>query len=202
MNFYPFFMQEKFANIAFNIPVSSHFTYSIPEELRESVLPGLRVLAPFGNKDITGIVLSVSDKTELTKLKNIKKVLDPVPLLNDEMLSFCKWISAYYIAPIGEVVFAAVPKGVNIETRILYSASENIPNSNYTQLQKNIISLLKEKTLSIKQIENKLKSASVRNAVNSLTASGALVQEFVLSTETAKPKFEKYVRFDLLEECT
>lgn len=200
MNFYPFFMQEKFANIAFNIPVSSHFTYSIPEELRESVLPGVRVLAPFGNKDITGIVLSVSEKTELTKLKNIKKVLDPVPLLNDEMLSFCKWISAYYIAPIGEVVFAAVPKGVNIETRILYSASENIPNSNYTQLQKNIISLLKEKTLSIKQIENKLKSASVRNAVNSLTASGALRQEFVLSTETAKPKFEKYVRFDLLEE--
>ncbi|MBE2226944.1 MAG: primosomal protein N' [Ignavibacteria bacterium] len=193
-------MQEKFANIAFNIPVSSLFTYSIPDELKPEVSPGIRVLAPFGNKDITGIVVSMSDNTDLTKLKDIKRVLDPVPVLSGEMISFCKWISAYYISPIGEVIFAAVPKGVNVESKVLYSAAESTPNINYTQLQKNIISLLKEKTLTIKQIENKLRSKSVRSAVHSLTAAGALEQAFVTTNESAKPKFERYVKFDLLEE--
>ncbi len=193
-------MQEKFANIAFNIPVSSLFTYSIPDELKPEVSRGIRVLAPFGNKDITGIVVSMSDNTDLTKLKDIKRVLDPVPVLSGEMISFCKWISAYYISPIGEVIFAAVPKGVNVESKVLYSAAESTPNINYTQLQKNIISLLKEKTLTIKQIENKLRSKSVRSAVHSLTAAGALEQAFVTTNESAKPKFERYVKFDLLEE--
>jgi len=193
-------MQEKFANIAFNIPVSSLFTYSIPQGLADEVAPGVRVLAPFGNKDITGIVVSLSDNTELTKLKDIKKVLDPLPILSEEMINFCKWISAYYISPIGEVIFAAVPKGVNVESKVLYSAAEIIPNGNYTQLQKNIFSILKEKTLTIKQIENKLNSKSVRSAVNSLTAAGALLQEFVTTSESAKPKFDRYVKFDLLEE--
>ena len=193
-------MPEKFANIAFNIPVSSLFTYSIPQGLVDEVAPGIRVLAPFGNKDITGIVVSLSDNTELAKLKEIKKVLDPLPILSEEMINFCKWISAYYISPIGEVIFAAVPKGVNVESKVLYSAAESIPNGNYTQLQTNIISILKEKTLTIKQIENKLKSKSVRSAVNSLTAAGALLQEFVTTSESAKPKFERYVKFDLLEE--
>jgi len=193
-------MPEKFANIAFNIPVSSLFTYSIPQGLADEAAPGLRVLAPFGNKDITGIVVSLSDNTELAKLKDIKKVLDPLPILSDEMINFCKWISAYYISPIGEVIFAAVPKGVNVESKVLYSAAESIPNSNYSQLQKNIISILKEKNLTIKQIENKLNSKSVRSAVNSLTAAGALLQEFVTTSESAKPKFERYVKFDLLDE--
>jgi len=193
-------MQEKFANIAFNIPVSSLFTYSIPKDLADEVAPGVRVLAPFGNKDITGIVVSLCDNTELTKLKDIKKVLDPLPILSEEMINFCKWISAYYISPIGEVIFAAVPKGVNVESKVLYSAAEIIPNGNYTQLQKNIFSILKEKTLTIKQIENKLNSKSVRSAVNSLTAAGALLQEFVTTSESAKPKFDRYVKFDLLEE--
>ena len=91
-------MPEKFANIAFNIPVSSLFTYSIPPGLADEVSPSIRVLAPFGNKDITGIVVSLSANTELTKLKDIKKVLDPLPILSEEMINFCKWISAYYIS--------------------------------------------------------------------------------------------------------
>ena len=193
-------MPEKFANIAFNIPVSSLFTYSIPQGFADEVAPGIRVFAPFGNKDITGIVVSLSDNTELAKLKEIKKVLDPLPILSEEMINFCKWISAYYISPIGEVIFAAVPKGVNVESKVLYSAAENIPNGNYTQLQKNIFSILKEKTLTIKQIGNKLNSKSVRSAVNSLTAAGALLQEFLTTSESAKPKFERYVKFDLLDE--
>lgn len=193
-------MADKFANIAFNIPVSQLFTYAVPAELCEFIKPGMRVLAQFGTKDITGIVISLDDSTELKKTKPLKKLLDVSPILSDEMLSFCKWISAYYICPLGEVIFSAVPKGAKVESKVLYTASIVIPNIPYTTLQKNIINILKERSLSVKQIENKLKSTSVRNAVQSLTESGVLKQEHITVSETARSKYERYVKFDLLDD--
>lgn len=193
-------MPVKYANITFNIPVNSLFTYSIPAEFNEFTRPGLRVLAPFGSKDITGIVISLSDSTTLTKVKPIKKLLDLEPIINDEMISFCKWISAYYICPLGEVIFSAVPKGVMVESKILYSLAEKVPSDTYTTLQKNIIELLTDRNLTIKQIENKLNSKSVRSSVGSLLIKGILLQEHITSKETAKAKYERYVEFELLDE--
>ena len=60
-------MADKFANIAFNIPVSQLFTYSIPAEFGEFIKPGMRILAPFGTKDLTGIVIELADATDLKK---------------------------------------------------------------------------------------------------------------------------------------
>ncbi len=193
-------MPVKYANITFNIPVNSLFTYSIPAEFNEFTRPGLRVLAPFGSKDITGIVISLADSTTIVKVKPIKKLLDLDPIINDEMISFCKWISAYYICPLGEVIFSAVPKGVMVESKILYSLADKVPNDTYTTLQKNVIALLKNRTLSIKKIEKKLNSKSVRSSVQSLLAKGILTQEHITSKETAKAKYERYVEFELLDE--
>ncbi len=193
-------MADKFANIAFNIPVSQLFTYSVPAEFTEFIKPGMRVLAQFGTKDITGIVIELTGTTELKKTKPLKKLLDTFPIISDEMLSFCKWISSYYICPPGEVIFSAVPKGAKVESKVLYTTAIVIPNIPYTTLQKNIINVLKERSLTIKQLENKLKSISVRNAVQSLTQSGALKQEHVTVTESAKSKYERFVTFELLDE--
>lgn len=193
-------MADKFANIAFNIPLEKLFTYSVPQEFADFLKPGMRVLAQFGKKDITGIVISLSGKTELDSFKPVKKVLDSEPILNGEMLEFCKWISAYYICPLGEVIFAAVPKGITVESKVLFRAAAKIPAAPYTTLQKNIISLLSQKPLTIKQISVRLKSPSVRSAVQSLAAKGVLLQEEILESESSKAKFESYVKFDLLDE--
>ena len=193
-------MAEKYANITFNIPVNSLFTYSVPSEFSGVIQPGMRVLAPFGNKDITGIVISMPGTTDLKKVKPVKKILDAQPVINDEMINFCKWVSAYYICPLGEVIFSAVPKGIMVESKILYSLTEDSRNIPLTQNQKSIIELLKERTLSIKQIEGRLKTKSARSTVQSLLAKGILKQEHITSKETAKAKFERYVEFDLLDD--
>ncbi|MBZ0203094.1 MAG: primosomal protein N' [Ignavibacteria bacterium] len=193
-------MPDKFANITFNIPVDSLFTYSIPAEFSGVLQPGMRVLAPFGNKDITGIVISLHNTTDLKKVKPVRRILDPEPIINDEMMNFCKWVSSYYICPLGEVIFSAVPKGIMVESKILYSLSETKKNIPLTQNQKSIIELLNQKSLSIKQIEGRLGSKSVRSAVQSLLAKGLLKQEHITSKETAKAKYERYVEFDMLEE--
>lgn len=193
-------MTEKFANIAFNLPLGRLFTYSVPKEFVAYIKPGMRVLTQFGKKDLTGIVISFSGNTELEKVKPLKKILDKEPILNSEMLEFCKWISAYYICPLGEVIFAAVPKGVSVESKLLFRAASKIPAAPYTTLQKNIISLLKEKPLTIKQISSKLKSPSVRSSVQNLALKGILLQEEILKSESSRAKFDRYLRFDLRDE--
>jgi len=197
---YPFFMGNNFVNIAFNLPLEQLFTYSIPEEYIGIIKPGMRVLAPLGNKDITGIAVSLSDCTELNKIKPFKKLLDSEPIVSDEMMSFCKWISSYYICPLGEVLFAAVPRGITVESKVLYRTASVIPNIPYTLLQKKIIALLKDKALSVKQLQHRLESKSVRSAVLSLAQQGVLLQESITTGQRAKAKFEKYIRFDLLNE--
>lgn len=193
-------MPDKYANIAFNLPVDSLFTYIIPDSVKDEIKPGQRVLAPFGKRNITGVVLELPAKPNIKKLKPLIKALDAEPLISQEMIDFCKWISKYYICPIGEVIFSAIPKGIIVESKILYSLNTESDSENLSGLQKSIVKLLQSNQLTIKQIEHRLKSKSARNAVQTLLSKGILKTEHITSKEKIKPKFEKFVNFDLLEE--
>ncbi|WP_281164857.1 primosomal protein N' [Liquorilactobacillus sicerae] len=73
------------------------FTYLIAENLRDSILPGMRVVVPFGRADrlIQGFVVQVfSVKAVPTKLKAIYAVQDIEPVLNNEMLELAQWLAA------------------------------------------------------------------------------------------------------------
>ncbi|MBE2216926.1 MAG: primosomal protein N' [Ignavibacteria bacterium] len=193
-------MSGKLVNIAFNLPVEDVFTYSIPPLFMGDVQPGMRVLAPFGSKELAGIVMDFPESTTLKKIRSIIKVLDAEPVLSAEMMKFCNWISRYYISPIGEVIFSAVPKGIQVESKILYSRTEQEPGEQLTKLQKQVYESLENRPLTIKQLENKLHSHSIRSVVQSLLEKGLLKREHVSGKESAKPKFERVVEFELLEE--
>ena len=49
------------AEVAFNLPPETPYTYLIPDEFRELVRPGIRVKAPFGrgNRSIVGYCVRV-----------------------------------------------------------------------------------------------------------------------------------------------
>jgi primosomal protein N' (replication factor Y) len=72
---------------------------------------GCRVLVSLGNIEITGIVLSTEeiDEGENHQLKPIINVLDTVPLFETQQLAFFQWCAQYYHAPIGEIIFTALP---------------------------------------------------------------------------------------------
>ncbi len=196
-------MPPKFANIAVNIPVSSLFSYSIPDFYKNEIKIGTRVLVPFGKRNITGIVLELTDSSSVKKVKPVIKILDTEPILSGELISFCKWISIYYICPIGEVIFSAVPKGIIVESKILYNVNENFDQSNlkiFTGLQQEIIKILHSKPLTVKQIENQIKSKNVRSNVASLAKSGILKQQTEISAEKVRAKKEKFVIFELLDD--
>jgi len=72
------------------------FTYLIPNELREKIQVGMRVLISFGRQKLEGFVLSIKEYNENNyeyKLKNIIDVIDEFPVLNNELLELGKYIS-------------------------------------------------------------------------------------------------------------
>jgi primosomal protein N' (replication factor Y) len=101
-----------FAEIALPVAVHGTFTYSIPENLRDSVRLGSRVEVPLGPKLSTGFVVGLIDESPLdsARVKAIRSVLDEdEPALTREIIDLCRWGAEYYIAPLGEMLRVALP---------------------------------------------------------------------------------------------
>jgi len=100
------------AKVAVPVPLGRAFTYSVTEELAGGVRRGARVLCEFGRRQVLGVVLDVGDRSpdvDADKLKPIRAVVDPDPVLPEELLSFLQELARYYVAPIGEVIQLALP---------------------------------------------------------------------------------------------
>ncbi|WP_243298213.1 primosomal protein N' [Bacillus litorisediminis] len=72
------------------------FSYRIPEDWTELIVPGIRVVVPFGPRKIQGIVVeTVTDENESlsAKLKDIEEPLDLTPVFTPELLQLAAWLS-------------------------------------------------------------------------------------------------------------
>ena len=88
------------------------YTYSIPDELMELVLPGVRVQIPFGKRSILGYVVERSELTDHADVRAIDLVIDEPRLILEHHLALARQIADRYCAPLGEVLRAMLPKGV------------------------------------------------------------------------------------------
>jgi primosomal protein N' (replication factor Y) len=104
-------MPFRFADIILPVAVRRRFTYCIPDNFSESIIPGARVLVQLGNKKLySGIVARIHE--ENPGLKNIRPIMelsDQVNVVNDKQLKFWHWMSDYYMCSEGEVMNAAIP---------------------------------------------------------------------------------------------
>ena len=70
------------------------YSYRVPDELREQVQIGTRVLVPFGfgNKRAEGVVLGFRKDTGEYRLKPVVEALDEQPVLTPEQLKLAAWM--------------------------------------------------------------------------------------------------------------
>ena len=107
---------EEYCEAALPVPLAKTFTYAVPKGMRGSVQAGCRVQAEFGNRSLTGIVLSIHRQRPRFSVRPVKKLLDDAPALTAELIELGSWIAEYYCAPIGEVLRSMLP--LRGETRI------------------------------------------------------------------------------------
>ncbi len=95
-----------FCDVALPVPLDSVFTYRV--DGAEPVVGG-RVLVPFRNQRMSGVVTALHDNEPQVQTKNIVEVLDAAPVLEEPLRRLAEWIAQYYIAPLGEVYRAMLP---------------------------------------------------------------------------------------------
>src|SRR5262245_61251681 len=102
-----------FAEVVFDRPLDTAYTYGVPEELREAVTIGKRVQTPFGrgDKQTVGFCVGVTETPPGRAVKLITRVLDDEPLLDDNLLRLTRWMADYYLCGWGQVLNAVVPAG-------------------------------------------------------------------------------------------
>jgi len=102
-------------DVAVPVGVRKTFTYNVPPELGP-VSAGMRVLAPFGRKLVTGYVVGILDPSQVggLKLRNVRQLLDARPAIPVSLVDTALWVARYYFAPPGEVFRALFPAGTEI----------------------------------------------------------------------------------------
>ncbi len=143
--------------VALEMGADALFDYVLPEFLG-AVEPGQRVQVPFGraNKLQQAFVVQViTDPEEIQKcrrfkLKAVKAVLDEMPLLDEPLMALARWISRYYVCPLGQVFSAMVPSavkkdaGVKKKTIVCLTAdAEQYLKNLSSQKQKRLVEILK-----------------------------------------------------------
>lgn len=101
--------------IAVNVPLSDGLlTYSHSDPLP----PGTRVLVPFRNKTVVGMVweTDIAPDMDTARILGVQTTFSDEPLLPESWRDLLAFTSRYYHYPTGQAVFAALPQGLK-ETR-------------------------------------------------------------------------------------
>src|SRR3990172_2605489 len=107
-----------YAELVFPLPFRNTFTYSVPKSLEPLAKPGVRAVAPFGKRVLTGFIVATSSSTVVQeKIKPADDILDSKPIFTEKSFEFYKWLADYYLSSLGEALKLAVPYGLDVESK-------------------------------------------------------------------------------------
>lgn len=181
------------------LPLRDTFTYNVPDSVSDTVGIGTRVLVQFGRKKYYTAVVAGLDQTPPSayEVKEVMAVLDPEPALRYPQLKFWSWISDYYLCTVGEVMKAAIPAGLKLESESIVTLNPDFDSEDgirLTERQSEIVAALQHTGKdSLAGIEKTLGLKNVAPHVNALLAAGIVRMEEKI-VERYRPKCVTMVR--------
>ncbi len=107
------------AEVIIEYPVKSldkTFSYLIPNDIIGVLKVGMKVLVPFGNKEVNGFVLNITkEKNSSYKIKEITKIVDEKLILSEELLALGKYMSYKYLCTMISSYQVMLPTGFKIK---------------------------------------------------------------------------------------
>ncbi|MBC9249066.1 primosomal protein N' [Pseudomonas alcaligenes] len=105
-------MPDAILRLALPSPLRRLFDYRAPAGVPRSVLqPGARLRVPFGRREVIGILIEVSEHSEVPadKLKPALALLDRHSPLPPALFKLCLWTAQYYQHSLGDTLSWALP---------------------------------------------------------------------------------------------
>jgi primosomal protein N' (replication factor Y) (superfamily II helicase) len=105
-----------YIEVAIPVGIRKTFAYSVPAEFKGRIGLGMRVLAPFGTKLVTGYVVGVLNQAPpgSFKVRAIRQLFESDPVISESLVETALWVSENYFAPPGEVFRAIFPAGTQV----------------------------------------------------------------------------------------
>src|ERR1017187_8672020 len=183
-----------FAEVVFPLPFRNTFTYSVPEEFEDLAKVGVRVVAPFGKRVLTGFIVKIQKKTSVQeKIKPISDVLDEKPIYSLDDLKFYAWLAEYYVCSLGEALRLGGPYGLEIESKrkiivdrlLCKKLAENEKNKNSLKLK--ILKILSDRDeMNFSYLQKSVGKKNIYSFLKSLENAAAVT--LLDETEDAKIK--------------
>ncbi|REK76390.1 primosomal protein N' [Paenibacillus paeoniae] len=87
------------------------FDYEVPMEMESWIEVGSRVGVPFGGRVLQGFVIAISESAsvDMTRVKPIAELLDPVPPFLPDMIELSQWMSEKYCCSWTQALQAMIP---------------------------------------------------------------------------------------------
>jgi primosomal protein N' (replication factor Y) (superfamily II helicase) len=190
---------SRYCEVALPVPLRSTFTYAVPASMNGSAsdsLVGRRVVVPFRNRAMLGVVLAETDRApEAAKIREIVEALDPLPALPPKLIELGEWISRYYLAPIGETFRGMLPPEVELRHKREYSLTPEgrayladlIAAEQVTPADQSDLAALQQIAIH-ETAQTEAASKSRRKAVNAAIAENLVRRRYLAAREVVEHK--------------
>ena len=173
------------AEVAVPIPIDRTLTYAVPPALGERMAVGIRVAVPVKTRLLAGVVVSLGEMGPgERKLKAVRGILDEAPIITPALMKLARWMSGYYLAPLGEVLGAMSPPhaGFKQVVRLISRPTDlelEVIRSTHPGRAALIEALGGGKPLGLDTLKRKIGSGDVARSVEVLEKEGVLATEVV-----------------------
>ena len=179
----------KIAEVIVPLALKGTLSYLIKDRDLPLAELGMRVEVPIGKKKITtGIISNIHDYDSQKEYKEIIQFLDSKPIVTPLHIKFWNWISNYYMCSIGQVMNAALPANLKINSETLISLSpfyqEDMPGLSNTEFLATE-ALNEQGTLAVKELQIILNKTSIVHLIKSL-----LKKRLIYIKESSRDKYK------------
>ena len=129
--------------------IDKTFSYHVPSALEKEIAIGKRVLVPFQKRELEGFIINILNEVAY-ETKDIIKVIDENPVLNEELLELGKYISKKTLCNLISAYETMLPvalkakKGTTINKRYQTYLEVNSIDIKLTPKQLEIVELIKK----------------------------------------------------------
>ena len=174
-------IQTNFVDVIVPLAVPKALTYRVPQIFNDHLCIGQRVIVPLGkSKLITGIIQNIHQSAPTSyAAKYIEALLDEHPVIHPRQFEFWEWMAKYYHCHPGEVLNAALPAGLklNSETKFTLVTEWLDQYQDLTDRETQVIELLRNngqmthddiaRAMELKGVHHVLKSLLKKNYIAS-----------------------------------